>query len=389
MQVGQHLYASDGPFRGSGPGNFGCCRGSGPRFHGRGRNRGRGRSRHFQPEGATSMSSHPEPSYAEGTESTDEKAESLADAPEKAAQSSVAPGKVAQNCQLPQIAWCELCRVNCTSLEILEQHKNGKRHKKNLLRIEDLKNAVKPEAEIQNAMQPMKDSKPEVSLQPEIASDRDEQKTAESLPLEAAGIQHKMEIDLLNNREEKAGVPVESSSDLQARKLRIDHFDYRRCGMKCKIRVGRGGKRMKTSGAARQPLKPPKSTVVIPLICNLCNVKCDTKEVFDHHLSAKKHITKLKRFKSHQAMYGPTGLQALYPPNPIAQSFVAPGQQSFYSPQGPFPQPAGYFPSQAHQAAPAAAGFDPQFLQNSMSQQSDVTFESGGQNPAIVASSGQ
>ncbi|KAI3787446.1 hypothetical protein L1987_41918 [Smallanthus sonchifolius] len=30
------------------------------------------------------------------------------------------------------LAWCELCRVNCNTHEVLENHKNGKKHKKNL-----------------------------------------------------------------------------------------------------------------------------------------------------------------------------------------------------------------------------------------------------------------
>lgn len=33
-------------------------------------------------------------------------------------------------------AWCDICRVNCDSLEILEQLKNGKRHKKTVQRSE-------------------------------------------------------------------------------------------------------------------------------------------------------------------------------------------------------------------------------------------------------------
>ncbi|KAK3224897.1 hypothetical protein Dsin_004759 [Dipteronia sinensis] len=88
------------------------------------------------------MSSRPESSVAEGVELTDEKG----DAPTKAAQllpgssvSATASGKVMPNRRPLQDAWCELCRVDCTSLEILEQHKNGKRHKKNLQKIEELR----------------------------------------------------------------------------------------------------------------------------------------------------------------------------------------------------------------------------------------------------------
>nr|CAD1835112.1 unnamed protein product [Ananas comosus var. bracteatus] len=36
------------------------------------------------------------------------------------------------------VAWCDVCRVDCNSLEILEQHKNGKRHKRTVQRIQEI-----------------------------------------------------------------------------------------------------------------------------------------------------------------------------------------------------------------------------------------------------------
>ncbi|KAI3693887.1 hypothetical protein L1987_76842 [Smallanthus sonchifolius] len=36
------------------------------------------------------------------------------------------------------LAWCELCRVDCNTHEVLENHKNGKKHKKNLEMQEEL-----------------------------------------------------------------------------------------------------------------------------------------------------------------------------------------------------------------------------------------------------------
>lgn len=45
------------------------------------------------------------------------------------------------------IAWCDICRVNCDSLEILEQHKNGKQHKKTMQRSEHRQAQVKLMAE--------------------------------------------------------------------------------------------------------------------------------------------------------------------------------------------------------------------------------------------------
>ncbi|KAF2299060.1 hypothetical protein GH714_030300 [Hevea brasiliensis] len=326
---------------------------------------GNARFRSFQAQSVISTSSYTEPSAAK---------ENSADAAKKAAESASAPERIAPNRRPRQIAWCELCRVDCTSLEILEQHKNGKRHKKNLLRIEELKNAIKPADSIQNHPECINDSKPVESQQPPIAEDSEEQKSAENLPSKAGNAEYRMENNLQNNTQEKPEVPMGESSNKQGRKPRTNLFDNRRRGIKRKMKGGRGGKRIKTYETHRRVVEPPKPKVVAPLICDLCNVKCDTREVLDRHLSGKKHIAKFKRFQGHQAIYGPTGLQALYPPNPIGQTHSLPqGHQSFYNPQGSFLAQGGYFPSQGHQSASAAAGLNPRSSQSSTPQQSEST----------------
>lgn len=76
---------------------------------------------------------------------------------------------------------------------------------------------------------------------------------------------------------------------------------------------------MRTYEGSRRLVEPPKPKVN-PLICELCNVKCESQVVFDSHLSGKKHLATLKRFQGHRALYGEQGLQALYPPNLTAAS---------------------------------------------------------------------
>lgn len=370
MQDGRHQHRGGGrrgggPFQGCGRGNDGHHQGSAPPFRGKGHGRGKARVRHFQPHGVISTSSNFEPSAAK---------EHSAHAAKKVVESASAPEKVAPNRRPVQIAWCELCRVDCTSLEILEQHKNGKRHKKNMLRIEELKNGTKPADCIQNHQEPINDLKPEEPQQPPIVEDGEEQKSAENLPSEARSDEYGMENNLHSNTGEKPKVPVVELSGKQGRKPRKILFDNRRRGIKRKMKGGHGGKRIKTHETQRTAAEPPKPKVVTPLLCDLCNVKCDTREVLDRHLSGKKHIAKLKRFQGHQAIYGPTGLQALYPPNPIAQTHSHPqGHQPFYNPQGSFLPQGGYFPSQEHQSASAAAGLNLQFSQNCMTQQSEST----------------
>lgn len=317
--------------------------------------------------------------------------------PPEPSSSVQSQGKVEHNRRPPQAAWCELCRVDCTSVETLEQHKNGKKHKKNLQKLEELKNAVKLGADIQNEQNPTAESEQKVSQKPESEQDDKENTQMENLPAESVTDENKEETEQQTNTVEQPEIPVQESSDLQGSKPRMDQFDNQRHGMKRKMRGGRGGKRMRTFEPPKRHIEPPKPKVVIPLICDLCNVKCDTREVFDRHLAGKKHLAKLKRFEGHQAMYGPMGLQALYPPNPIAQTLYLPQghQQPYNGPHGSFPPSGPYMTTQAHQAPSTAIGMDPQFQQYPNPQSSEAFLGSGshmavtmmpntGQQEAIV-----
>lgn len=117
-QIAQPQYSGAGGtiFTGAGRGHFG------PRSHGsasfrNSRRRGRGQA---QSGIATSNS--------------------LASKSASGSQQPTVQGPV---CPPARIVWCELCRVDCNTAEILEQHKNGKKHKKNLKLQEDLQKKKK------------------------------------------------------------------------------------------------------------------------------------------------------------------------------------------------------------------------------------------------------
>ncbi|CAL9160167.1 unnamed protein product [Musa hybrid cultivar] len=59
------------------------------------------------------------------------------------------------------LAWCDVCRVDCNSFQNLEQHKNGKRHKKTVQRIQEIEAQQKVMAELEAKVA----SKPEIDLQ--------------------------------------------------------------------------------------------------------------------------------------------------------------------------------------------------------------------------------
>lgn len=230
-------------------------------------------------------------------------------------------------CQPPRMAWCELCRVDCTTPEILEQHKNGKRHKKNLKVFEELQKLNKVNTGQQNAQMPNSEIKSDIDIGQSEKVEGNEplaEKTSEVLTN-----------DNSNETEQQCAAVDNSEDPAEPEKKQKDQFPARGRGSKRKMRGGRGGKYLRTNEGSRRPVEPPKPKVVVPLICELCNVKCESQVVFDSHLSGKKHQSNLKRFHGHRALYGEAALQALYPPNFNAPSTsVAPQvQQGVNDPQ--------------------------------------------------------
>ncbi|KAK1399568.1 hypothetical protein POM88_009431 [Heracleum sosnowskyi] len=80
-------------------------------------------------------------------------------------QSSVQPNVTSAPQHHMQVARCELCRVDCNSFEILEQRKGGKKHKKNMQKLEVLK-AYQPVSNVRSSGQNI-DSNSQGKLDPE------------------------------------------------------------------------------------------------------------------------------------------------------------------------------------------------------------------------------
>ncbi|KAM5554785.1 hypothetical protein ABKV19_022948 [Rosa sericea] len=309
--IGQTPYRGGGrrgnrPFRGGGRGHG--PDGSAPPFHGRGR--GQGGGRHFQLYGAASSNPNSASVPAEGVAALKQSPSALV--PLQAPLPVPTQVSSASFWRPPRMAWCELCRVDCNTLETLEQHKNGKRHKKILQVHEELQKHNKVNTEQQNAQMPNTELKPEVGQTEKVEGSEEKQPSEEKLTSEVVTDDNRNETD------QRETVGNSEASEEPENKSR-DHFAARGRGFKRRMRGGRGGKYMRTYEGSRRLVEPPKPKV-IPFICELCNVKCESQVVFDSHLSGKKHLATLKRFQGHRALYGEQGLQALYPPNLTAAS---------------------------------------------------------------------
>ncbi|XP_057979746.1 uncharacterized protein LOC131165740 [Malania oleifera] len=318
-QIGQSTYRGrrgGRPFRGGGRGRFGP-----PASLSHGKGHGHGGRGHFQPHGSASTPAGvPMPSMS-----------SMGQPPLPAPAPAL--GHATTFWPPPRMAWCELCRVDCNTLEILEQHKNGKRHKKNLQIFEELQNLNKLITGMQNVQtpqMPITQVKQEAVHPEKIEGSEEKQPVKLNLPSEAVSDDHRVEATQQQDVEKSV---AESTEEIE-RKPRTDDFDARGRGFKRNMKVGRGGKRMRNNEWPRRPVEPPKPKVVIPLICELCNVRCDSQVVFDTHLAGKKHLSNLKRFHGYQALFG-AALQALCQPNPNASSTLLNPRLNQHGVQGP------------------------------------------------------
>ncbi|CAB4269631.1 unnamed protein product [Prunus armeniaca] len=319
--IGQTPYRGGGrrgnrPFRGGGRGHFGYhgSRPDGSAHPFRGRGRGQGGGRHFPQYGAASNNLNSASVPAEGVAALMQPPSALV--PGQAPLPVPTQVSSTSFWRPPRMAWCELCRVDCNTPEILEQHKNGKRHKKYMQVYEELQKLNKVKTEQQNAQMPNTELKTEVGQPVKVEGFEEKQPLQENLTSEVVTDNNRNETDQKDtgaNSEASAGPGNKSG----------DHFAARGRGFKRRIRGGRGGKYMRTNEGSRRPVEPPKPKQVIPFICELCNIKCESQVVFDSHLSGKKHLATLKRFHGHRALYGEVGLQALYPSNFNAASTSA------------------------------------------------------------------
>ncbi|XVE76920.1 hypothetical protein DITRI_Ditri13aG0019200 [Diplodiscus trichospermus] len=250
----------------------------------------------------------------------------------------------------PRKAWCELCRVDCMIPGNLEQHKRGKRHKRNLQVHKKLQKLNKVITGQQSVQGPNSGS---VVVQLEkFEGSEEKQHQEETLPLTASNDNMKeseQQKDIAHRAEASTTNPAEAK-----RKLR-DPSGAHAPGLKRK-RGRRGGKHRKSKEGPRRAVEPVKPKGCIPYMCDLCNVKCESQVAFNSHLAGKNHVANLKTFQGHQPSYGEVGLQALYPPNLDAPSpsFIPQIQQGLTDPQVVLSRLLTY--ALSHSQVPGSAG---------------------------------
>ncbi|XP_049373205.1 uncharacterized protein LOC125838174 isoform X8 [Solanum verrucosum] len=238
---------------------------------------------------------------------------------------------------------CDLCNVDCGCLGILKMHLNGKRHKRNLEKLEanenrtvsDVENVQKPSGDLEpgtatkpdnllveeETKQNVPQNIPLTAMKPDnlLVEEETQQNPRQNIPLDTSSSENKLVTEQKINNAQQADPPKDANRDSPEKKPMMNQSGNQRSSVKRKTLVG-GRKKNKASKARRLAIEPSNSNVAIPLMCDLCNVQCDTREILRQHLLGRQHKSALKCVEGHHPIYGQAGLQAIYPPNPITNS---------------------------------------------------------------------
>ncbi|KAJ6839745.1 putative zinc finger RNA-binding protein [Iris pallida] len=135
-----------------------------------------------------------------------------------------------------QSAYCEVCKIDCTSQEVLNGHKQGKKHKKNLQKLQE---SITP--------------KP---LKAPVAAKSVEAKESQAASKGKAAVTGEK-----RKRKRKEALPA-MEEDLETKK-----------------------KKILEAGAAPDGVR----------VCTICNVVVNSQKVYDSHITGQKHITMVKQ----------------------------------------------------------------------------------------------
>ncbi|XP_043726289.1 zinc finger matrin-type protein 3-like isoform X2 [Telopea speciosissima] len=142
--------------------------------------------------------------------------------------------KGAQKTKIVQSAWCEICKIDCNSKDVLEIHKLGKKHKKNLEKLEESKTSA---------------SAPAAGKDPMIG------------PKENPAADKGKTVDVQQSKK-KGASSLGPGEDLETKR-----------------------RKLMEGGAAADAVR----------VCPVCNVVCNSQTVFNYHLAGQKHINMVKK----------------------------------------------------------------------------------------------
>ncbi|XP_075494246.1 uncharacterized protein LOC142531860 [Primulina tabacum] len=152
--------------------------------------------------------------------------------------------KYPKKTKIVQSAWCEVCKIDCNSRGVLDQHKLGKKHQKNLEKLK----AATTTVHVKNAASASLLSPTVVPPEKPVFGPEENPNN----PNDAKG----------ENPQKKA---AEKTEDLETKKRKVLE-----------------------GGAAADAVRT----------CIICDVVCNSETVFNYHLAGKKHVSMIKKYAS-------------------------------------------------------------------------------------------
>ncbi|KAL4178763.1 hypothetical protein AMTRI_Chr13g83860 [Amborella trichopoda] len=343
------------PFRGGFTGDGGGRRGGAAPYRGGGR-RGGGPFNHYapRPEGVAPPTF---PNFGRGRGHPNFSRGGTLNFARGGAPPSIAQGRgrfigekgkrASQTPAQPQIFPCDICKVECNSQEILNQHLSGKKHKKNLQKLQnDIQTQSAPTSLSQPSIPgsqilisesgpPISDSQPRPSLegsQPSITEpsfqiennpsnlqetqqeimkngNETEKPLGESVPTEQLVTSVEQPVGSAEQLPSEKAEPLNTdakkpeSNSANARPFRRGNFKRHNPRFNPDMRKAKRQKHSKKAETIREQ----------PKVCSLCNVTCDTQAVFEVHLAGKRHMSRVKRLQA-QDLFRNQGQHSGAPP---------------------------------------------------------------------------
>ncbi|XP_011098720.1 zinc finger RNA-binding protein 2-like [Sesamum indicum] len=186
--------------------------------------------------------------------------------------------KMPSKTKVVQSAWCEVCKIDCNSKGVLDQHKLGKKHKKNL---EKLKGATTvpvsapvaaPPATVATSPAIVAIPPAIVATSPAIVAAAAAATEADSTPLPPSALGP---VDKPTIGPEENPHKSRTSSSKKARKkaaARTEDLETKR-------------RKVLEGGAAADGVRA----------CSICNVVCNSDTVFNYHLAGQRHALMIKK----------------------------------------------------------------------------------------------
>ncbi|KAI3452236.1 hypothetical protein Pfo_008901 [Paulownia fortunei] len=159
-----------------------------------------------------------------------------------------------------QSAWCEVCKIDCNSKGVLDQHKLGKKHQKNLEKLKGTTTTVSGPAI--------------VAVPPAILAASPATVAASTpLPVSALAPIDKPIIGPEENPEKSKASNAQKTRKKAA--ARTEDLESKR-------------RKVLEGGAAADAVRA----------CSICNVVCNSDTVFNYHLAGQKHASMIKKHTS-------------------------------------------------------------------------------------------